>query len=108
MEGNPAPAAEAPLSRAEKKKIRDRERKRGGKKMKKRLHVLNNPTKLAFRNWQDEPEPWKYSTCEEFIEWCHITKIFPHERHRNHRTSDKANLYYCLNAEFVERCIQVY
>ena len=108
MEGNPAPAAAVPLTKAERKRIKDRERKRGGKKMKKRLHVLNNPTKLAFRGWQDEPEPWKYSTCEEFIEWCHITKIFPHDRHRKHRISDKANLYYCLNAEFVERSIQVY
>ena len=76
--------------------------------MKKRLHVLNNPAKLAFRGWENEPEPWKYSTCEEYIEWCHITKQFPHERHRYHRHSDKANLTHCLNGAFVDRCIEVY
>ena len=106
MEGTP-PAA-LPLTKAERKRMRDQNRKRGGKKMKKRLHVLNNPAKMAFRGWEDEPQPWKYSTCEEFIEWCHITKLFPHERHRNHRVSDKANLTFCHHAEFVERCIQVY
>ncbi len=106
MEANQAPPA--PLTGTDRKRLKDLTRKRGGKMMKKRLHVLNNPAKLAFRGWEDEPEPWKYSTCEEYIEWCHITKQFPHERHRYHRHSDKANLTHCLNAAFVERCIEVY
>ena len=106
MEANPAPPA--PLSKADRKRERDQTRKRGGKKMKKRLHVLNNPAKLAFRGWEQEPEPWKYSTCEDYIEWCHISKQFPLERHRFHRNSDKANLTHCLNGAFVERCIEVY
>jgi len=106
MEENPPPPS--PVTKADRKRLKDSIRKRGGKKMKKRLHVLNNPLKLAFRGWEDEPKPWKYSTCEEYIEWCHISKLFPHERHRMHRTSDKANLPHCLNGAFVERCIQVY
>ena len=106
MEENPPPPL--PVTKADRKRLKDSLRKRGGKKMKKRLHVLNNPLKLAFRGWEDEPEPWKYSTCEEYIEWCHISKLFPHERHRMHRTSDKANLTHCLNGAFVERCIEVY
>ena len=106
MEANPNPPP--PLTGADRKRLKDLTRKRGGKRMKKRLHVLNNPAKLAFRGWENEPEPWKYSTCEEYIEWCHITKQFPHERHRYHRHSDKANLTHCLNGAFVERCIEVY
>lgn len=101
-------AAEDRLTGAERKRLKDKNRKRHGKKQKKRLHVLNNPNKLAFRGWEVEPEPWKYSTCEEYLEWCHISKLFPLERHRHHRASDKANLWHCLHADFVERCIQVY
>ena len=92
----------------ERKRIRDATRKRPGNIQRKRMHVLNNPTKLGFKGWWNAPQPWKYSTCEEFIEWCHITKLFPHERHRHHQHSEKANLTYCLNVDFQEHCIEVY
>ena len=101
-------AAQDRLTGAEQKRLKDKNRKRHGKKQKKRLHVLNNPNKLAFRGWEVEPEPWKYSTCEEYLEWCHISKLFPLERHRHHRGSDKANLWHCQHADFVSRCIEVY
>jgi hypothetical protein len=74
----------------------------------KRLHVLNNPSKLAFRGWEDVPEPWTYADCEEYIEWCHIDKKFPPERHRKNRKSNKANLRFCSCPDFTQRCIEVY
>ena len=92
----------------DRKRARDATRKRGGHIQKKRLHVLNNPAKLGFKGWWNAPQPWQSSTCEEFIEWCHISKQFPHERHRFHRHAEKANLTFCENVDFVERCIEVY
>jgi hypothetical protein len=44
--------------------------------------VLNNPSKLVFRGWEEVPEPWTYVDCEEYIEWCHIDKKYPPERHK--------------------------
>jgi hypothetical protein len=61
---------------------RDKTRARRGNVQRKRLHVLRNPSKLAFRGWEEVPEPWTYADCEEYIEWCHIDKKFPLERHR--------------------------
>jgi len=97
-----------PGTSAERKRLKDLQRKRGGRRQRKRLHVLQNPLKLAFRGWEDVAEPWQLSMCEEFIEWCHIDRHFPLERHHHHRYSDKANLTYCLNGAFIERCIEVY
>lgn len=97
-----------PETGAVRKRERDRTRKRAGAIQRKREHVLNNPNKLAFKGWWDVPDPWKYSTCEEYIEWCHITKLFPLERHHFHRHSEKANLTHCRNQDFVQRCIEVF
>jgi hypothetical protein len=57
-------------------------RMRRGIVPRKRLHVLRNPTKLAFKEWKVVPEPQTYSNGEECIEWCHIDKKFPPKRHR--------------------------
>jgi hypothetical protein len=55
----------------------DKTRVRRGNVQWKRLHVLNNPSKLAFKEWEEVPKPWKYANCEEYIEWCHINKKIP-------------------------------
>jgi hypothetical protein len=94
---------------AELRKIEaDKGRQRRGAIPRKRLHVLRNPEKLAFKGWKDVPEPWSYENCCDYIEWCHIGKVFPEERHNKHRRFTKANLKYCLDAEFKQRCIEVY
>jgi hypothetical protein len=86
----------------------DKHRKRRGAFQRKRLHVLQNPKMLAFRGWKDVPEPWTFADCCEYIEWCHIGKVFPEDRHNKHRRFSKANLRYCLDKEFKQRCIEVY
>ena len=96
------------LTAAEKKAEKDKLRQRPGKKDRKRLKVLLNPAKKAFKGWEDVPEPWMTSDCEEYLEWCHVSKMFPVSRHRNHIHSDKVNLRYCSNEAFKERCIEVY
>ena len=97
------------LTDAQRRKIeKDKTRVRRGNVQRKRLHVLNNPSKLAFRGWEEVPEPWTYADCEEYIEWCHIDKKFPPERHRKNRKSNKANLRFCSCPDFTQRCIEVY
>jgi hypothetical protein len=83
----------------------DKHRERRGAFQRKKLHVLQNPKKLAFRGWKDVPEPW---TLANYCEWCHIGKVFPEDRHNKHQRFSKANLKYCLDVEFKQRCIEVY
>jgi hypothetical protein len=64
--------------------------------------VLRNPSKLAFRGWEEVPKPWTYADCEEYIEWCHIDKKFPPEWHRKNQKSKKANLRFCLCPDFTQ------
>lgn len=90
------------------KEENDKKRKRKGAPQRKRLHVLQNPNKLAFRGWEDEPDMWTMATCESFIEWCHIDKKFPLSRHHFHRRTNKANLKFCECPNFKQRCIEVY
>ena len=86
----------------------DRMRDRRGKPCRKRLKVLDNPHKVAFRGWTDVPEPWTFEQCKQYIEWCHVGKAFKRDRHLAHRQANKANLKFCENPNFLERCIQVY
>ena len=46
--------------------------------------------------------------CCEYIEWCHIGKVFPEDCHNKHQRFTKANLKYCLDVEFKQRCIEIY
>jgi hypothetical protein len=47
------------LTDAQCRKIeRDKTRVQKGNVQRKRLHVLNNPSKLAFRRWEEVPKPW--------------------------------------------------
>ena len=73
-----------PVTKADRKRQKDKERKKAGKHQKKRLHVLQNPAKLDFRGWESKEEPWSLATTEDYIEWCHISKLFPVERHQVH------------------------
>ena len=50
------------------KAARDKERLRPGQKQRKRLHVLRNPNKIAFRDWEGVPEPWSFDDCAHYIE----------------------------------------
>jgi hypothetical protein len=81
---------------------------RRGNVQQKKLHVLNNPLKLAFRGWKEVPEPWTYADCEEYIEWCHIDKKFSSERRRKNRKLNKANLRFYSCPDFIQQCIEVY
>ena len=87
---------------------RDRMRDRHGKPCRKRLKVLDNPHKVAFRGWTDVPEPWTFKQCKQYIEWCHVGKAFKRDRYLAHRQANKANLKFYKNPNFLERCIQVY
>ena len=78
----------------------DKHRERQGAFPWKRLHVFQNPGKLAFKGWKDVPEPWTLANYCEYIEWYHIEKVFSEDRHNKQRRSSKANLKYCLNMEF--------
>ena len=55
---------------------RDRTRDRRSKPCRKRLKVLDNPHKVAFRGWTDVQEPWTFEQCKQYIEWCHVGKAF--------------------------------
>jgi hypothetical protein len=90
------------------KKEQDKGRRRLGKVHKKRLHILFDPNIKAFQGWEAVVEPWSLTTCEKFIEWCHIGKAFPPSRHEIHRKHNVTNLKYCTWPEFKERCIQVH
>jgi hypothetical protein len=97
------------LTDAQRREIeRDKTRVRRGNVQQKRLYVLNNPLKLVFRGWEEVPKPWTYADCEEYIEWCHIDKKFPLERHRKNRKSNKANLRFCSCPDFIQWCIEVH
>lgn len=87
---------------------RKKKTKRTGRPGKKRLEILLDDSKKAFDGWESEPEPWSLETCEEYIEWCHINKAFPHARYKQHWRADKANLHYCKWPIFKERCIEMY
>ena len=87
---------------------RDRTKDRQGKPCRKHLKVLDNLQKLAFKGWKNIPEPWTFEHCNQYIEWYHIGKAFKRDRYLIHCSANKANLKFCKNLNFLERCIQVY
>jgi hypothetical protein len=72
------------------------------------LHILLDLENHAFLGWKKEDEPWTKKTCEKYIEWCHIDKLFAHSEHKKHCRFHAANLHRCRDPDFVERCIQIY
>lgn len=83
-------------------------KKSHGGSQKIRRYELFDPTVKAFVGWEEAPMPWTQSTCKRFIEWCHIDKVFPNWRHEVHLKQNVANLHYCEDPEFAQRCIEVY
>ena len=66
------------LTDIQRRKIeKDKTRVQRGNVQRKRLHVLNNSSKLTFRGWEEVLEPWTHADCKEYIEWCHNDKKFP-------------------------------
>ena len=102
------PPNSARRNSAIRKSIKDKNRQRRGNIHRKRWHVLNSADHLAFKGWNEEAEPWSMQTCEDYIEWCHIGKLFPAWRHHYNRHTNKANLKYCENSAFVQRCVEVW
>ena len=91
-----------------KKAAKDKTRKQRGNTHRKRWHVLKSSDHLAFKGWNEEEEPWTMQICEDYIEWCHIGKLFPTWRHHHNRHTNKANLKYCENPAFVQRCVELW
>jgi hypothetical protein len=50
--------------------------------------------------WKDVPKPWTFLDCYEYIEWCHIGKVFPEDYHNKHWRFSKASLKYFLDSKF--------
>ena len=67
---------------------KDRGQERRGQLCRKRMKVLNNAEKLASRGWKDVPEPWTYEKCKQYIEWCHVGKVFNRDWYLAHHLSD--------------------
>ena len=108
---HPAPGESVPTARDQAPNDRgqqDRTRDRHDKPCRKRLKVLDNPQKLAFRGWIDVLEPWTFEHCKQYIEWYHVGKAFKRDRYLALRSANKANLKFRKNLDFLERCIQVY
>lgn len=84
------------------------DRPRAGKKHKKRVPLLIHPKIKAFKGWRSEPEPWSYGTVKKYVDWCHISKLFPLYRHGKHVKTNKVNLAYCKNIAFMRRCCEVW
>ena len=108
LEESPNVPRTARTTYAMRKAIVDKNRKRRGNTHRKRLQVLNSPDHPAFKGWSEEIEPWSMQICEDYIEWCHIGKLFPAWRHHHNRHTNKANLKYCENPAFVQRCIEIW
>jgi hypothetical protein len=70
-------------------------RKKKKRMSKKRLYIFLDDSKLAFNGREDVPKLWSFDNCEAYIEWCHISRDFLHDRYRKHCKADKANLHYC-------------
>ena len=81
----PLPTNQAPNNHAQ----RGRGKERRGQSCRKRMKVLNNPEKLAFRRWKDIPEPWTYKHCKRYIEWCHFGKAFKQDLYLAHLSPTK-------------------
>ena len=76
---HPTPAEPVPIAGGQALNDRgqqDRTRNRHGKPCRKRLKLLDNLHKLAFRGWTDFPEPWTFEQCKQYIKWCHVGKAF--------------------------------
>ena len=65
-----------------------------GRQPKKKFHNFSDESKEAFLGGEDVREPWDFSSCEAYIDWCHISREYPHYCSRLHCHVDKANLHH--------------
>ena len=56
---------------------RDKTRDRRDKPCRKRLKVLDNLDKLAFREWTEVLEPWMFEQCKQYIQGCLLCRDVP-------------------------------
>lgn len=82
--------------------------KKKGERHDRNRRVLLDPASKAFRGWRNVDEDWTLPVCKTFVGWCHIDKLFPYYRHKIHLNQNLANLHYCKDDAFVQRCIEVY
>lgn len=75
---------------------------------KKRLHILIDDELKAFKGWETVRTPWCYADCSRYISWCHVGRMWPYSRYAQSRRYHRANLNYCSNDIFKERCIQAF
>ena len=69
---------------------------------------LVDPGAMAYRGWERLGNEWTANECKLFVGWCHIGKLFPYHRHKQHLSTNMANLHYCRDDQFRQRCIEVY
>jgi hypothetical protein len=77
------------------------------KPAKKGLYIFMDESKFIFSGWEDVAQPWNFSNCEAYIEWCHISRGFLHYRYKYHCKVDKANLHYYKLPVFKEQWIKM-
>ena len=49
------------------RRVGEKSREKVEKRKSKRMHVHTNPLKLAFKSWQNEPEPWNFKACRGIL-----------------------------------------
>jgi hypothetical protein len=84
-----------------------KKKKRTGRNVKKRHQIFLDEKNKAFSRWKNFPKLWVFSTCDTFIEWCHVFRESPHYWHKLHCIADKANLHHCKRSIFKECYIQM-
>ena len=82
--------------------------KKKGERHDRNRRVLLDPASKAYRGWRNVEGDWTLSVSKTYVGWCHIDKLFPYYRHKIHLNQNMANLHYCKNDAFVQRCIEVY
>jgi hypothetical protein len=79
-----------------------------GKRHELRYEVLRDNELIAEIGWRNEIQPWSYRTCTKYIDWCHIDKHFPEEKHETHVLHNRALYTSCTNMKMLTRVSEVY
>ncbi len=64
----------------------------GGKKRRHeaKLKTFEDPTIITNVGWQNLPQPWSYTLCSSYVQWCDIDKKWPLSRHETHMKNNYA------------------
>ena len=87
---------------------KEKRTKKKGDPQPRHRRILLDPNSRAFNGWDKVESPWTFPRCKLFVGWCHIGKLFPLHRHKIHLHNNCANLHYCRDDDFVQRCIEVH